>query len=74
MQQAQKQLDSGKATSQIINTVLNMNTEKELLQLEEMRLKNELLAAKIEETRTASRIEELVEGVHEALKKYTGAY
>lgn len=72
LKQVQKDLNAGKASSQITNTVLNMSSRKDELIIEQLELKNELLRAQIESERAADRIEELVLGVHEALKKYSG--
>lgn len=74
LKQAQKDLNAGRASSQTMNTILTMSSRKEELLIEQLELKNELLRAQIASEQAAERIEELVMGVHDALKRYSGAY
>jgi len=69
---AEKQLVDGSASSQVITHFLKLASTRE--QLEQKRLENEnlLLSAKVDQLRSAKRIEELYETALNAMRQYAG--
>lgn len=69
---AEKQLDAGTASSQVISMLLKGGGVREQLELERVRNDNKLLLAKIDAMETAGRIEEKIEAAIDAFRTYTG--
>lgn len=69
---AEKQLDEGTASSQIITHYLKLGTEKEQLKLEQLRAETELLKAKTDNLQQLKRQDELCLAAIEAMKNYAG--
>ena len=67
---AEKQLQEGTASSQVITHFLKIASVKERLELEKTRHETELLKAKRESIESANRIEELYVKAIEAMKSY----
>jgi hypothetical protein len=69
---AEKQLDAGTASSQVISMLIKGGGVREQLELERLRNENRLLNARIEGMEAAIRLEESIEAALEAFKTYTG--
>lgn len=69
---AEKQLDEGTASQQVIIHYLRLGDQKRKLEMEKLRRENELLRAKTEAIESAQRSEELYANAIEAIKTYTG--
>lgn len=69
---AEKQLQEGTASSQVITHFLKQATAKAELEKEKMRQENELLKAKTESLQSEKRREELFEKAINAMKRYSG--
>lgn len=69
---AEKQLDSGKASSQIISMLIKGGGVREQLELERLRNENRLLNARIDGLESAVRLEGLMEEALSAFRSYTG--
>lgn len=69
---AEKQLNEGTASSQIITHYLKLGTEKEMLKLEQLRAETELLKAKTDNLQQLKRQDELCLAAIEAMKTYAG--
>ena len=69
---AEKQLQDGTASSQIITHYLKLATIKEQLEREKLAEENKLLRAKTEAIQSAKRIEELYSSAISAMRKYSG--
>lgn len=69
---AERQLEDGTASSQVITHFLKLGTEKTKLEREKLARENELLRAKTEAIQSAKRIEELYENALRAMKNYQG--
>lgn len=74
MRLAEKQLDEGTASSQVISHFLKLGTLKEQLELEKLKQENQLLSAKTEAIQSAKKVEELYEDVVRAMKRYSGNF
>jgi hypothetical protein len=72
--QAQIELEEQRATSQTLQLFLKEASKRSEIQLEKLRLENELLQAKIRAEESANRVEDAIEEVLEALKGYTVNY
>lgn len=72
MDQAEKQLIEGTASSQVVTHFLKLATVKSQLELEKLKSENELLKAKTETLQSAQRIEELYKEAMDAMKGYSG--
>lgn len=70
--QAEKQLREGTASSQVITHYLKLGTSRADLEAERMRLENELLKAKTEALQSAKRTEELYANAIKAMRRYNG--
>lgn len=66
----EKDLSEGTASSQVKTHFLELSRQKADIQLEQMRLQNELLEAKISEAKSNARIEQALDEVKEALRSY----
>lgn len=69
---AEKQLNDGTASSQIITHYLKLGTERERLKLEQMREETELLKAKTENLKQLKSQDALCVAAIEAMKRYSG--
>lgn len=74
MDQAERQIRSGEASSQVITHFLKLGAEKEKnkLELEKLREENKLLIAKTEQIQSQKKIEELYAEAITAMKSYAG--
>lgn len=70
-QLAEKQLQDGTATSQVITHYLKLGSLKSKIELEKLKLENQLLSARIESEKSRQRVEEMYADVLDALKRYT---
>lgn len=69
---AEKQLDEGTASSQVITHFLKLATAKAELEKEKLARENELLKAKTDSLQSQQRVEELYENAIKAMQKYGG--
>lgn len=69
---AEKQLQEGTASSQVITHFLKLGTERERLEREKLERENLLIDEKINAIRAAERVEELYADAIAAMKKYGG--
>lgn len=69
---AEKQIDEGTASSQVITHFLKLGTEKAKLEVAKLEHENELLKAKTESLQSAKRMEELYEQAINAMRGYGG--
>lgn len=72
MDLAEKQLQEGTASSQVISHFLKLATSKAELEKEKLERENELLRAKTETLQSAQRIEELYAEAIKAMQRYSG--
>jgi hypothetical protein len=68
--EAERQLLAGTASSQVITQLLKMGTQREEVELENLRQEGQLKAAKIVAMESAARSEELFEKAMEAFRGY----
>ena len=69
---AEKQLQEGTASSQVITDYLKVGSTKERIEKEILEKQKELIAAKTENLLSAKRIEELYANAISAMKRYGG--
>lgn len=69
---AERQLDEGTASSQIIVHYLKLGTSKAELEKEKLRHETALLSAKTESLEAAKRVEGLYAEAIQAMRKYSG--
>lgn len=69
---AERQLEEGTASSQVITHFLKLGTEKERLERSKIEHENELLKAKTEALHSAKHVEEMFEGFMDAMRQYGG--
>ena len=69
---AEKQLQEGTASSQVITHFLKLGSTKQQLEKEKLEAENNLLRAKAENLKTAERIEELYADAIKAMSRYSG--
>ena len=69
---AEKQLQEGTASSQVITHYLKMGSTKERLERKIMEEQANMLAAKAEVLRSEKRVEELYADALKAMRKYSG--
>lgn len=69
---AEQQLREGTASSQVISHYLKQSTAKAQLELEKLRLENELAKAKTEHLQSQKRVEELYADALKAMRNYNG--
>lgn len=74
MDEAERQIREGTASSQIITHFLKLGTQKEMLEREKIEYESRLLQAKIEGYETAKNIESLYSDAIKAMQKYGGHY
>lgn len=68
---AEKQLDAGTASSQVISMLIKGGGVREGLELERLRNENRLLNAKIDGMEAMTRIEDKIEAAMEAFRTYS---
>ncbi len=69
---AERQLENGTATAQVITHYLKLGTTRERLEQERIRNENLLLTAKVENIASSQRVEELYKNALKAMKTYSG--
>ena len=69
---AEKQLQEGTASSQVITHYLKLGSTKERIEKEILEKQKELISAKTESIKSAQRIEELYNEAINAMRKYSG--
>ena len=69
---AEKQLQEGTASSQVITHFLKLGSTKQQLEKQKLEEENKLLRAKTENLQSMGRIEELYEEAINAMRKYSG--
>lgn len=69
---AEKQLEAGTASSQVITHYLKLGSTRERLEQDRLRRENELLTSKVELMASAKRVEELYGQALDAMRLYAG--
>lgn len=69
---AEKQLQEGTASSQVITHYLKLGSTKERIEKEILEKQKELISAKTETLKSAKRIEELYSDAINAMRRYSG--
>lgn len=69
---AEKQLQEGTASSQVITHYLKLGSTKERIEKEILEKQKELISAKTESLQSAKRVEELYAKAIEAMRNYSG--
>ena len=69
---AEQQLESGKASSQVITHFLKLGTMREKLEKEKLEMEVKLMEAKKESLEVSKRVEELYSEALAAMKEYQG--
>ena len=69
---AEKQLEAGTASSQVITHYLKLGSTREKLEQERLMRENELLNSKVEMMASAKRVEELYAEALNAMRAYAG--
>lgn len=69
---AEKQLQEGTASSQVITHFLKLGTERERLEREKLEQENLLISEKINAIKSAEKVEELYANAIAAMKAYGG--
>lgn len=70
---AEKQLSEGTASSMVITHYLKLGTTREKLERERLERENKLLEAKVDQIRSAERVEELYMNAIRAMQSYGGS-
>lgn len=69
---AERQLQEGSASAQVITHYLKLGSSREKLEQERIQIENELAGARIELMRSQQRQEELIAEALNAMRSYTG--
>lgn len=69
---AERQLQDGSASAQVISHFLKLGSTREQLEQERLARENELLRARVESLASQKRIEELYESALNAMRTYAG--
>lgn len=69
---AEKQLQEGTASAQVISHYLKLGTTREQLEQEKLARENKLLDAKVEQIASAKKVEELYTEALGAMRSYSG--
>ena len=69
---AEKQLQEGTASSQVITHYLKLGSTKERIEKEILEKQKELIIAKTEARQSAKRVEELYSNALDAMRRYSG--
>ncbi len=72
MDVAEKQMNSGTASAQVITHFLKLGSTREKLEQERLQRENLLLSAKVDEMASTRRVEELYKDALNAMKTYSG--
>lgn len=72
MDEAERRIRAGKATSQELTHFLKLGSTREALERERLANENKLLQAKVESLASAQRIEELYSKALQAMRVYSG--
>lgn len=72
MDLAEKQIDAGTASSQVITHFLKLGTSREKLEQERLKRENLLLDSKVEQMASQGRQEELYRDALRAMREYSG--
>ncbi len=72
VQNAERQLAAGTASTQVIVHFLKLGSTRERLEQERLAQENELLKAKVEAMASAKRVEELYRSALDAMRSYSG--
>lgn len=70
--EAERQIVSGRASAQVITHFLKLGTEREKLEQQRLTQENELLKAKVDALASAARVEELYDQAIKAMRSYAG--
>lgn len=73
MNEAERQIMEGTASSQVITYFLKLGSSKERLEKEKLQSENKLLLAKVEALKSAAKIEELYQDAVKAFSSYRGS-
>lgn len=69
---AERQIEDGTASAQVITHYLKLGTTRERLEQEKIKRENELLRAKVEGLASGARVEAMYEEALKAMKQYSG--
>lgn len=69
---AERQLQDGSASAQVISHYLKLGSTREQLEQERLSNENELLQARVEQLASAKRVEEMYESALNAMRTYAG--
>lgn len=69
---AEKQIESGVVSSQVLTHFLKLGTQREGLEREKLRKENMLLSARTESMESSKRMEELYADAIKAMRQYDG--
>ena len=69
---AERQMIEGSASAQVVTHFLKMGSTRNALEEQKIMRENLLLAAKVEQLASASRMEELYENAIRAMRSYSG--
>lgn len=69
---AERQLEDGSASAQVISHYLKLGSTREQLEQDRLRRENELLGARVEALQSAKKMEELYEEALRAMSSYAG--
>jgi len=69
---AERQIQDGTASSQVITHFLKLGSTRERLEQERLKNENALLRAKVESMESAKKVEELYSAALEAMRSYAG--
>lgn len=69
---AERQLEDGSASAQVVSHYLKMGSTRERLEQDRLRRENELLTARVEALQSAKKMEELYEEALRAMSSYQG--
>lgn len=72
MDEAERQLREGTASSQVITHFLKLGSTRERLEKEKLQLENELVKAKTESLKAQEHADELFANAIKAMKRYSG--
>lgn len=72
MDLAEKQLEEGTASSQVMTHFLKMGSQREKLERGKLEQENEVLRAKVDQMASAQRVEELYSAALDAMRTYAG--
>jgi len=72
MDEAERQIKEGKATSQLLTHFLKLGSTRESLEKERLERENELLRAKVDSLASMKTIEELYSKALSAMRVYSG--